>query len=385
MFASRRLVTSLMVTLVTTAACSPADPSSSPPPASPVATSAATLAATTAPTPAAAMAATTAPTPAAVHEGEPWIVYEQGGHTDPGGVEGSGILMVLPDGPEPHWLLTTRAEHPDWSPDGQRIAVVAELADDVSEIRAVSADGTGEETLVACVEAPCVGFAAPAWSPDGRQLAFMRYLQPAAQGFEDDQIAIEVLDLATAKTRVVARSPVVADGRYIEYVGPRWSPDAKQIVFAVASYPTPPTDENIVSSAIAVVRADGSDVGAPRIFTDPAMFCSSPDWSPDGQRIVFNTYPNGSFQDTTKAQNLYTIRPDGTGLTQVTEFGDNDARAIEPTWTPDGKRIIFVHVSRNADNPQGDRRIAFVDPDGSNLSVLEWFGTHPRLRPTRPS
>jgi Tol biopolymer transport system component len=310
-------------------------------------------------------------TPIAILPGEPWIVYTQPG----------GPLLVRPDGRDAHQLLSTSAEHPDWSPDGKLIAVAAEPAAGASEIWAVSADGTDVKTLIACVEAPCVGFAAPVWSPDGKQLAFQRYLQPAAKAYEDDQIAIEVLDLATGTTRVVALSPVVADAKYVEYVYPRWSPDGKQIVFAVHSYPTPPTDENIVGSSIAVVRADGSEVDAPRILTDPALFGSYPDWSPDGQRIVFNTYPIGSFQDTTKAQNLYTIRPDGTGLTQVTHFGENDARAIEPTWTPDGTQIIFVHVTRNPSDPWGDRRIAFVDADGSNLSVLEVFGTHPRLRP----
>jgi Tol biopolymer transport system component len=179
----------------------------------------------------------------------------------------------------------------------------------------------------------------------------------------------------------VALSPVVAGGKYVEYVYPRWSPDGTQIVFAVHTYPTPPTDENILSSTIAVVKADGSEVDAPRILTDLALFGSYPDWSPDGQHIVFNTYPIGSFQDTTKAQNLYTIRPDGTGLTQVTRFGENDARAVEATWTPDGKRIIFVHIARSASDPWGERKIAFVDADGSNLTVLEWFGSHPRLRP----
>jgi Tol biopolymer transport system component len=321
------------------------------------------------------------PTPIAVLDGEPWIVYEQA-YTDSAGVDGIGILLVRPDDRDVHLLVTVRAEHPDWSPDGKLIAMVAEPAADISEIWTVNADGTDAKKVIACVEAPCVGFAGPAWSPDGKQLAFMRYLQPAAKGYEDDQIAIEVLDPATGSTRVVAKSPVVADSKYVEYVLPRWSPDGKQIVFAVATYPTPPTDENILASSIAVVRADGSEVDAPRILTDPALFGAYPDWSPDGQRIVFNTYPIGSFQDTTKAQNLYTIRPDGTGLTQVTHFGENDTRAAEPTWTPDGKRIIFVHITRSSSDPWGARRIGFVDAVGSNLTVLDRFGTHPRLRPT---
>lgn len=40
-----------------------------------------------------------------------------------------------------------------------------------------------------------------------------------------------------------------------------------------------------------------------------------------------------------------------------------------------------MHIARSASDPWGERKIAFVDADGSNLAVLEWFGTHPRLRP----
>ena len=374
MFASRKLLTALTMTLLTSGACSASGTGPPLPTASLPATAAPTVAPTATPTPSAA------PTRGAVVDGEPWIVYEHS-YTDATGVDGASVFLVPPDGPDLHQLLTIRAEHPDWSPDGRRIALVAEPSADESEIWAIDADGSGPRTLAACTKAPCVGFAAPVWSPDGKQLAFQRYLQPTAKGYEDDQIAIEVLDLSSGKTRVVALSPVVAGGKYVEYVYPRWSPDGMRIVFAVHTYPTPPTDENILSSTIAVVKADGSEVDAPRILTDPALFGSYPDWSPDGQRIVFNTYPIGSFQDTTKAQNLYTIRPDGTGLTQITHFGENDARAIEPTWTPDGKRIIFVHIARSASDPWGERKIAFVDADGSNLTVLKWFGTHPRLRP----
>ena len=81
-----------------------------------------------------------------------------------------------------------------------------------------------------------------------------------------------------------------------------------------------------------------------------------------------------------------TIRPDGTGLTQLTHFGENDSRATQPSWTPDGMQIVFTWIGFNPDRDLGtwgDRHTAFVDPDGSNLSVLDGqFATHPRLRPT---
>jgi len=382
MLASRRLAALLTAILVVAAACSGTGTTSStasaPPGASPTAMSTPTATVT----PAAAPSATPSPAQVSIKNGEPWIVYQWCGAN---GCDQPRVYVVRPDGRDPHLLLTDPASpltdpatHPDWSPDGERILVATEPADGVGEIWTVNADGSDAKLLIACPGAPCAYLGAPAWSPDGKRIAFQRVLSAPAPGTEIDQI--DVMDLATGATHVVAMPPV-AGSEVDMFINPRWSPDGTQIVFTVMRYPTPPTDENILSSSIAVVKADGSEADKARILTDPALFGSYPDWSPDGQRIVFNTYPLGSFQDTTKATNLYTIRPDGTGLTQVTRFGENDTRATQPTWTPDGKRIIFAYFRRNPSDPY-DRHLAFIDPDGSNLTVLDRYGTHPRLRPT---
>jgi tricorn protease-like protein len=376
MLVSRRLVALLTGILLATNACAS---SSSSTPAGSTARPA-TASSTPTPTPAA--------TPFAIKDGEPWIAYEWVYDLNGVGVNEPGLQLVRPDGSGHHLLLlTSPAGHPDWSPDGKRIAVATE-----SEIWTLNADGTDAKQLIACSGAPCMYVGAPAWSPDGKQIALQRVLSAPAPGNEVDQI--EVMDLATGAMHVVALPPV-AGSQMAEFINPRWSPDGTQIVFTVMRYPTPPTDENILGSSIAVVKADGSEADTPRILTDPALFGSYPDWSPDGQRIVFNTYPIGSFQDTTKATNLYTIRPDGTGLTQVTHFGENDTRATQPTWTPDGNRIIFMYIVRNPTNPGGERLIAFIDADGSNLTLIPTpdivgdpyvpdarYGTHARLRPT---
>ena len=388
MGASRRLATLLTVLMLTTTACSSGAPPA--PSTAPLAAATATPAATGASSPTTTPSPT--PTPFAIKDGEPWIAYEWVYDPDGDGVSENGVYVVRPDGRDQHLLLAQPAGHPDWSPDGTRLAVDTEPSVGDDEIWILDADGTDAQ-VVTCDGGPCGGVAAPAWSPDGGHLAFQRGL-PREAGEAYDRVALEVVDLVTGATRVVAVPPV-AGSEYVEYDGPRWSPDGTQLVFTVMRYPVPPTDENILSSSIAVVKADGSEADAPRILTDPALFASYPDWSPDGERIVFNTYPLGSFQDTTKATNLYTIRPDGTGLTQVTSFGENDTRATQPTWTPDGKRIIFTQIVRNPANPWGERVVALIDAGGSDLTLIPtpgavgdpyvpdaWYGTHARMRPT---
>jgi len=339
------------------------------------------------------LASSASPSPAlspyAIKDGEPWIAYQWLQECDGDRCDRQGVYLVRPDGRDRHLLLPAPAGHPDWSPDGERIVVESEPAE-TSEMWILDADGTDLQ-VVTCDGAPCGPIANPAWSPDGGQLVFQRAI-PREAGEEYDRVAIEVMDLAIGATRVVAVPPA-AGSEYVEWFGPRWSPDGTQIAFTVMRYPVPPTNENILGTSIAIVDADGSEADAPRVLTDPAMFGSNPDWSPDGERIVFNTYPLGSFQDTTNATNLYAIRPDGTGLTQITHFGENDTRATQPTWTPDGERIIFTQILRNPDNPWGERQIALIDADGTNVTLVPipaeagvpgdtWAGTHARMRPT---
>jgi Tol biopolymer transport system component len=193
------------------------------------------------------------PYPFAIADGEQWIAYEWVYDSDGVSDNENGVYLVRPDGRDKHLLLSAPMGHPDWSPDGKRIAVDTE-PEDGEEIWILDADGT-DVRVVTCDGASCGPVAAPAWSPDGRQLAFQR-AAPREPGQDYDRVAIVVVDLATGATRVVAVSPA-AGAEYVEYVGPRWSPDGTQIVFTVMRYPVPPTDENILGSSIAIVDADG--------------------------------------------------------------------------------------------------------------------------------
>lgn len=103
---------------------------------------------------------------------------------------------------------------------------------------------------------------------------------------------------------------------------------------------------------------------------------NSPDWSPDGEKIVF-TRRNRIDADNlsaTDSYDIYTIFPNGTGLAQLTTSGANDAHAV---WTADG-RIQYSSgmygfrdectIYDNTFQPYG--QIMIMNSDGSNKTML---------------
>lgn len=78
------------------------------------------------------------------------------------------------------------------------------------------------------------------------------------------------------------------------------------------------------------MRADGSHVTE---ITHANTLNYDPAWSPDGRRIAFVSTADGN-------PDIYTMRPDGTGVRQLTK---NDFVFDEaPNWSPDGTHIVFT-------------------------------------------
>jgi Tol biopolymer transport system component len=315
--------------------------------------------------------ASVAPT---VRADAPWIAYQW----EP--TSGNTIYLARPDGTDLHELLPDAKDevfHPDWSPDGKRIAVDVRT-DGGGEIWVVNADGTDAAVIVQqstdCAIS-CGDVALPAWSPDGSKLAFVRF-QFGPSGLEG--AVIEIQDIASGDRRVLYTAPSKTALNY-----PRWSSDARSIVFEMTRYPDKQINTGTATgSAIAVISV--TEEGAkPVVLTDWSMYATYPDWRPGSDEILFSTYDLNEFPATDEPSNLYTIKSDGSGLTALTSFARAEQRATQPTWTPDGLRIIFTLVGQDAgfDNP---RHAAFIDANGSNVVDLGVAATHPRLRPGSP-
>jgi Tol biopolymer transport system component len=106
-----------------------------------------------------------------------------------------------------------------------------------------------------------------------------------------------------------------------------------------------------------------------RLTTDWDDF---PVWSPRGDRILFSSFRSGDFE-------IYTIRPDGTDLRQLTHDHGNDAHAI---WSPDGRSILFASsrtgwkdeamlgYAAGGRSPQSYGKLFVMRADGANVRQL---------------
>ncbi|MGN6577546.1 MAG: TolB family protein [Nocardioides sp.] len=291
-------------------------------------------------------------------DGDPaWIAYQT--FRD----DHEGVWLVHPDGSGDHELdlgLPVTAQLPDWSPDGTRLAVTTRGGETEPLYEHVLA--TGVTTQLFDCTYPCVGDDEPAYSPDGASVAFIRYLGPFDENGPSD-CSLWIGDRVTGQVRRVTDN----EGCDREYF-PRWSPDGSRLTY----HRELPQADGSVRTAVYVVNADGT--GETRL-TDPAMVAGSPDWSPDGQWIVFATYPLNVFQSGGDSQ-LYRMHPDGTGLAQMTAF--RGVRATQPRYKPDGQWILFTAV-----RPQ-HRSIWAMPADGGAPVVIaraERIYTHPTWQP----
>jgi Tol biopolymer transport system component len=146
--------------------------------------------------------------------------------------------------------------------------------------------------------------AGPAWSPDGRQIAFSRdgelFVVPAGGG------------AAHRFTRELGGD--AAD--------PAWAPNGKSIAY---DYRPP----GFSIREIWLVDRDGTH---PRQVTRLRQVSAIPSWSPDGRRIAFESNARGGHFE------IYSIAADGSGLRSETSSA---IETIDPAWAPDGKSIAF--------------------------------------------
>ncbi len=256
---------------------------------------------------------------------------------------------------------------PAWSPDGRRIA----FESNQGGLWVVNADGTGLTRLT-----DNRGDLRPFWSRDGRHIYFIRHDKARWDIWraQADGLEIKVLNLTDISEWNVSTLPngnlIVETEEGIQL----YSPEGKALRQVA--------EPKVALGANADASPDGSEIvfihkdaniwkcnlekgDLTQLTTSGDLQESKPRWSPDGSRLVF---ADGG---------LRLMKSDGSGLKWLMEGKDepDGALDLDPCWSPDGLRIAF---SRNV-NQSCD--IWIVNADGTGLRRLTQSVAMPTFSP----
>jgi Tol biopolymer transport system component len=178
------------------------------------------------------------------------------------------------------------------------------------------------------------------WSPDGSRIAFDFF----------DGTTVQIATMNADGTGVVQ---LTSDNGF--HGEPAWSPDGARLAFD-SDAGNHPAGEGIyvMDAATGIVLS--------RVTANPfGWFDQQPQWSPDGGWIAFQRVRK--INAGTGVTALFLVRPDGTGLQQLTQWGLN---ASNPDWSPDGTMIVF----KGKNEVPAPASIWTIHPDGSGLTAL---------------
>jgi Tol biopolymer transport system component len=259
----------------------------------------------------------------------------------------------------------------------------------------------------------------PSFSPAGDRFAFVGQAQNAKGA------GLSVASVGSETPQVVYRDPAR------NVLGPQWSPGGDRLIFGIGVFNAffngfhglflKPEDRVEGGAQVAMVNADGSgfreltsgpnnngfpsmapdgrrivyrtfgpegdglrimDIETKQVRSIGTGYDNFPLWSPRGDLIMFSRQADGDYE-------IYTIRPDGTGLRRLTHSRGNDAHMA---WSPDGGHIVFATtrmgfkdevVSTDAPQPYGE--IFVMRADGSDVQQLtdnQWEEGTPAWQPT---
>jgi Tol biopolymer transport system component len=202
----------------------------------------------------------------------------------------------------------------------------------------------------------------PAWSPDGRRIAFARSL-PVAPGV--DSFDIYVVDADGSNVTRLTGGPGWK-------VHPSWSPDGTKIAFSSA--PAGGTPD------VYVMNADGTSVTRLTDSDNSSCGASQPDWSPDGDRIAFTACFAGSTGNRYATSRIGADGSDAVELPMQLSYAPTS-----PAWSPDADRLVMtsscVNVAGSCAIGYPDKVIA-TTPDGTDPTEVVVLPPNPAGDPS---
>lgn len=191
-------------------------------------------------------------------------------------------------------------------------------------LRIADADGEGGQVALASAE-PIIS---PAWSPDGRELAYV--------SFESQKAVVWVQDVVSGQRRALANFRGSNSA-------PAWSPDGRQLVVTLSR------------DSVAQLYAISRDGGAPRRLTDSGAIDTEATFTPDGRSLYFVSDRGGGPQ-------IYRMAASGGNAERVSFSG---AYNISPAVSPDGRTLAYI-----ARLSGGAMRLHTMDLASGNIQAL---------------
>jgi Tol biopolymer transport system component len=258
------------------------------------------------------------------------------------------------DGPDPDiWTMRPNGSHPvnltassagedafpNWRADGRKIVFMSDRETPSNptpvgfpgpdfEIFVMDAEGSHQKQITFNE----LDDEQPAWSPDGRRIAFQRDIDPIRGEVNFDILTMKAD--GTGETNLT-NSPAVLFDRQ-----PSWSPDGRKIAWS--------SDRGGDFPDIYTMNPNGSNVRRLTFTYDDEEY---PDWSPDGRQIAFNSDRDGNYE-------IYAMRARGGNETRLTF---NDVGDGLPAWSPNGRELVFAR-----DPGSGIPDVFTMRADGSN-------------------
>lgn len=264
-----------------------------------------------------------------------WIVYVRRGMDIMEDRRTSALWLIRPDGSD-HMKLTSRDEDessPRWSPDGSRVAFASSTEESGTEIFVHMVDRGNTTRLTRTDGSP----GSPSWSPDGEYIAFSKRVEEDPPSLVSPPDAPEDADWADP--------PRVEDRLNHELDGVGTLDYGFDHLF--------------------VVRAEGGTVR--QVTSGEFHHSSRPEWTPDGERLVFSANRREDWEHERNDTELYSVPADGGGIVQLTErYGPTHS----PRVSPDGATVAYLGHEDRVQTYQIDH-LHTVGVDGEEAGMVE--------------